>query len=189
MTILWSLWNPNPKKYFLLGFSSAFQVFFDFSCVFCHCDVKMHKAPCHCILRNSSMWLPGHFSSFSFSFELVSSYLASHFSTELPLCLGNIEAVLWLWSLNTFIFLKDYYLNILKFLCVWIFSLHVFHPYMWVYCVYDWYLWWPEEGTGYPGAGVIDGCKLLYGCWILNPSLLQEQWMFLTGEPALKGPI
>ena len=41
----------------------------------------------------------------------------------------------------------------------------------------------PEEDIRPPGTGVMDNCKLLLGCWELNPSLPQEKQVFLTAGP------
>ena len=40
-----------------------------------------------------------------------------------------------------------------------------------MYYVHTMSTWRPEGGTRSPGAGVIDHCKLLHGCWeqILGP--------------------
>lgn len=42
-----------------------------------------------------------------------------------------------------------------------------------------------EEGTGFPGTGIIVSCELSYGCWEANPDLLREQQLLLTSEPSL----
>lgn len=43
---------------------------------------------------------------------------------------------------------------------------------MCVYLVYAWYLWRSEEGGGYQGTTVIDGCKLSCVYSDLNPGFL-----------------
>lgn len=40
--------------------------------------------------------------------------------------------------------------------------------------------WKPEEGIGTPVTRVGGGCEPLHGCWLSNPSLLQEQYVLLT---------
>ena len=40
------------------------------------------------------------------------------------------------------------------------------------------------EDVGSPGTGVADSCELPCGCWVLNPSPLQEQPVLLTTEPS-----
>nr|CRZ22100.1 Bm8146 [Brugia malayi] len=43
-----------------------------------------------------------------------------------------------------------------------------------------------EEGVGFLGNEVLDGCEPPpYGCWKLNSGPLKEQSAFLTAEPAL----
>ena len=43
-----------------------------------------------------------------------------------------------------------------------------------------------KEGTGSSGIiGVMNGCKLLCGCWELNPGPLPEQLALLITEPAI----
>lgn len=44
----------------------------------------------------------------------------------------------------------------------------------------------PEDGAGSAGTGTEDGCKLLCGCWDLNPGPLQEQQAFSPAEPSLQ---
>lgn len=47
----------------------------------------------------------------------------------------------------------------------------------------------PEEarkGCWSPVSGVTDGCELLYGCWELNPGLLEEQPVPITTETFLQ---
>ena len=46
---------------------------------------------------------------------------------------------------------------------------------MYVYHMYAWCQWRPEEGIGSPGTGVLDGCEALYECWDPNPGPLKEQ--------------
>lgn len=43
----------------------------------------------------------------------------------------------------------------------------------------------PQEGTGFPGIGVIDGCELPWyvGTETETPSSLEEKPVFLTAEP------
>lgn len=43
----------------------------------------------------------------------------------------------------------------------------------------------PGEGVGSPGAGIIDGCELPYGCWELKLGPLQEQEVHVTAELSL----
>jgi hypothetical protein len=43
------------------------------------------------------------------------------------------------------------------------------------------------EGDGESlGPGVTDGCKLLCGCWDLNPGPLEEQLILFTAESSLQ---
>ncbi|EGW00138.1 hypothetical protein I79_018812 [Cricetulus griseus] len=58
----------------------------------------------------------------------------------------------------------------LKFiLCVWVFCLHVCMCTICEQCQ-----WEPKEGTGSPGTGVRDNCKLPYECWELNTVLFKS---------------
>ena len=43
----------------------------------------------------------------------------------------------------------------------------------------------PEEGVGFPGTGVTDGCELLCRCGESNVTPLKEQQVLLTTEPSL----
>ena len=43
-----------------------------------------------------------------------------------------------------------------------------------------------EDGMGSPGPGVRDSCRLLCGCWELNPGPMEEQPVLLTTEPSLQ---
>lgn len=45
-----------------------------------------------------------------------------------------------------------------------------------------------EEVVGFPGPRVTKGCESSYGCWVPNPGLLKEQWMFITIVPFLQHP-
>ena len=47
----------------------------------------------------------------------------------------------------------------------------------------------PEEGVGYPGAGVTDGYELSCGCWKSNPGPLKEQRSLLTSKLSLQPPV
>lgn len=47
-------------------------------------------------------------------------------------------------------------------------------------------LWRPEEGLGFSGTAVTDGCKPPCGCWELNSGSLEEQLMLLATEPSLQ---
>lgn len=40
-----------------------------------------------------------------------------------------------------------------------------------------------------PGTEVTDSCKLLSGCWVLNPDPLQEQQVLLTTKAFLQPPL
>ena len=42
-----------------------------------------------------------------------------------------------------------------------------------VYQVCTWYSQRPEEGTGFPGTGIIGGCALPHGCWESDSGPLQ----------------
>lgn len=44
----------------------------------------------------------------------------------------------------------------------------------------------PEESITVPETGVTDSCRSLFGCWELNPVLLQEQKVLLPVEPSLQ---
>lgn len=44
--------------------------------------------------------------------------------------------------------------------------------------------WRSEEGMGFPGTRVTDGC----GCWELNSDVLQKQQTFFSTEPPLQCP-
>ena len=41
----------------------------------------------------------------------------------------------------------------------------------------------PKNGTRSPGTEVTGVCKLLHGCWEMNPGSVQEQ-VLLTAEPS-----
>lgn len=51
--------------------------------------------------------------------------------------------------------------------------------------VYAWYPWRSEEGTGYPGTGIMDSYESPCGCWESNSDPLQQQQVLLTTEPSL----
>lgn len=59
---------------------------------------------------------------------------------------------------------------------------------MTVYHVCAWYLWRPEEGTGYPETEITDGCELPHGGWEPNPVPLQDQRMLLATESSFLHP-
>lgn len=44
----------------------------------------------------------------------------------------------------------------------------------------------PEEGVGFPGIGVIDGCKTACACWKWKLGPLEEQPIFKTTESSLQ---
>lgn len=46
------------------------------------------------------------------------------------------------------------------------------------------YPWRPEKHIRFPGLGLTPGCELHCRCWEPNPDPLQEQSVFLTGEPS-----
>ena len=50
------------------------------------------------------------------------------------------------------------------------------------YHLYIWCLCRSEEGIGFPGTGVADGCEPLCGCWESNLGPLEEQQVLLTTE-------
>lgn len=43
-----------------------------------------------------------------------------------------------------------------------------------------------RKGMGSPRNEVIDGSELPWGCWELNPGLLEEPQLLLTPEPSLQ---
>ena len=58
---------------------------------------------------------------------------------------------------------------------------------MCITCVLGACPWRSEEGTGSHGAGVLDSCGPLSGCWESNPGPLQQQQVLLTTEPYDEG--
>lgn len=48
-----------------------------------------------------------------------------------------------------------------------------------------WCLRRPEEGIGFPGTGVTNGCKLLCGCWDSTLDALEKRPELLPAEPFL----
>ena len=56
-------------------------------------------------------------------------------------------------------------------------SLHGYLHHMHAPC-----LWRPEEGTGYPGTVVTEGCEPPCGCWEMNAVPLEDQ-LVLSPEP------
>jgi hypothetical protein len=44
------------------------------------------------------------------------------------------------------------------------------------------------ESAGSLVAKTVESCKLLKGCWELNPGPLEKQLVFLTAEPSLQPP-
>lgn len=47
------------------------------------------------------------------------------------------------------------------------------------------YLWRPEGGVTFTGAGVRDGYEALCGCWESNSGLLEDQPVLLNDELTL----
>ena len=47
----------------------------------------------------------------------------------------------------------------------------------------------PEEGSIFPGTGIVDECEPLCACWELNLGLLGEEQGLLTSELSLQTPI
>lgn len=44
------------------------------------------------------------------------------------------------------------------------------------------------EGIRNPGTAVVDSCEPTYGCWELNPGVLEDQPVLLAVEPPLQLP-
>jgi hypothetical protein len=65
-----------------------------------------------------------------------------------------------------------------------IFSLYKCFAHMHFYHMCTWSLWRSDEGIKSPGTGVTGACEHQYGCWELNPGLLQEQPVLLASDPS-----
>lgn len=64
--------------------------------------------------------------------------------------------------------------------------LDVLSLFMCVYHMCPQYTLTPEEGIGSLGTRLTGGCEPPYGCWELNPGLLQEQQALLIAETFLQ---
>jgi len=75
-------------------------------------------------------------------------------------------------------------LGILNFICMDILHAHVCTMYLCVPSAHG----GQKRALHPPGNAVIDSCELPFGCWELNPGLLEEQPVLLTADLFLPAP-
>lgn len=101
-----------------------------------------------------------------------------HFIMELARCKRSSvyipSPVTWFIIISFHCVASCFFFKVYVFLYVWVLLVC-----MQVYCM-GVYQWNPEEGTGFPGTGVMDYYKSPCGCWELDLS------SFLTNEPSLQ---